>query len=74
MKEGDAWLFRLFLCTTAIFSMFCPKIVGCSLTLATKRIVSIDVPKGVIGGLTLPLRLKIWADPPSWKVFEQVTP
>ena len=34
----------------------------------------IDVRKGVLGGLTPPLRLKIWADPPSWKIFEQVTP
>ena len=32
----------------------------------------IDVCKGVLGGLTPPplLRLKIWADPPSWKIFE----
>ena len=35
---------------------------------------SIDVRKGVLGGLTPSLRLKIWADPPSWKIFEQVTP
>ena len=36
---------------------------------------SIDVRKGVLGGLPPPpLRLKIWADPPSWKIFEQVTP
>ena len=34
----------------------------------------IDVRKGVLGGLTPSLRLKIWADPPSWKIFEQVTP
>ena len=36
--------------------------------------IYIDVPKGVLGGLTPSLRLKIWADPPSWKIFEQVTP
>ena len=35
---------------------------------------NIDVRKGVLGGLTPSLRLKIWADPPSWKIFEQVTP
>ena len=35
---------------------------------------TIDVRKGVLGGLTPSLRLKIWADPPSWKIFEQVTP
>ena len=34
----------------------------------------IDVRKGVLGGLTPSLRLKIQADPPSWKIFEQVTP
>ena len=35
---------------------------------------SIDVRKGVLGGLNPPLILEIWADPPSWKIFEQVTP
>ena len=40
----------------------------------SKRLICIDVRKGVLGGLTPPLRLKIWADPPSWKIFEQVTP
>ena len=40
----------------------------------SKNLLFIDVRKGVLGGLTPPLRLKIWADPPSWKIFEQVTP
>ena len=35
---------------------------------------AIDVRKGVLGGLTPSLRLKIWADPPSCKIFEQATP
>ena len=38
------------------------------------NVFTIDVRKGVLGGLTPSLRLKIWADPPSWKIFEQVTP
>ena len=29
--------------------------------------ITIDVRKGVLGGLTPPLRLKIWADPPLGK-------
>ena len=41
---------------------------------ATINLELIDVRKGVLGGLTPSLRLKIWADPPSWKIFEQVTP
>ena len=39
-----------------------------------KYAVTIDGLQGVLGGQTPPLRLKIWADPPSWKIFEQVTP
>ena len=38
------------------------------------KFLGIDVRKGVLGGLTPPLRLKIWAYPPPWKIFEQVTP
>ena len=37
-------------------------------------IAAIDVRKGVLGGLTPPLRLEIWADPLPWKILEQVTP
>ena len=44
------------------------------LRLSSHAHMGIDVRKGVLGGLTPPLRLKIWADPPSWKIFEQVTP
>ena len=36
--------------------------------------IHIDVRKGVLGGLTPPLRVKIWADPLPWKLFEQMTP
>ena len=37
--------------------------------------LDIDVRKGVLGSLTPPPpRLKIWADPPSWKIFEKMTP
>ena len=38
------------------------------------QVETIDVRKGVLGGPTPPLRLKILADPPPWKIFEQVTP
>ena len=38
------------------------------------KIENIDVRKGVLGGLTPPLRLKIWADPPLLENFRAGDP
>ena len=60
--------------TESLFSLVSKQVTKKFSTKATAAHLAIDVRKGVLGGLTPPLRLKIWAGPPSWKIFEQVTP